>query len=209
MAVLDDLVATHQWAEHNYLLDIATTYRDPEIQFMVAEATAWLRTHGLIAFNPQQSSFSAIFITRAGREVAANGLTALYVSARLQGNIHPLIEEAARPQFYLGHYELGVFASMKAVEIRVRKLGRYPASAIGRPLMEKAFGENGPLSDPEAEKGERSGVMFLFAGAYSVLRNPAGHREVNYDDVTEAAEAVQLASMLMRILDRAEKRLAP
>jgi hypothetical protein len=39
-----------------------------------------------------------------------------------------------------------------------------------------------------------------------VLRNPAGHREVNYDDVTEAAESVATASLLMRILDRVEAR---
>jgi len=40
------------------------------------------------------------------------------------------------------------------------------------------------------------------------LRNPAGNREVNYDDVAEAAEAVQVGSLLMRILDRVEQRLS-
>jgi len=35
-----------------------------------------------------------------------------------------------------------------------------------------------------------------------VLRNPAGHRQIDYDDLSEAAEAVQTASLLMRILDR-------
>jgi hypothetical protein len=44
----------------------------------------------------------------------------------------------------------------------------------------------------------------LFAGAYAVLRNPGGHREVDYDDPGEAAEAVHTASLLMRILDRVE-----
>jgi hypothetical protein len=57
-------------------------------------------------------------------------------------------------------------------------------------------------------KGEQDGTRALFAGAYAVLRNPAGHREVNYDNVTEAAEAVQTASLLMRILDRTAARLA-
>jgi Protein of unknown function (Hypoth_ymh) len=46
-------------------------------------------------------------------------------------------------------------------------------------------------------------------GAYAVLRNPAGHREVDYQDVAEAAEAVQTASLLMRILDKIEARLTP
>jgi hypothetical protein len=47
----------------------------------------------------------------------------------------------------------------------------------------------------------------LFAGAYAVLRNPAGHREVGYGDDSEATEAVGTASLLMRILDRVEDRL--
>jgi len=32
---------------------------------------------------------------------------------------------------------------------------------------------------------------------------------VDYDDISEAAEAVQTASLLMRLLDRAEARLGP
>jgi hypothetical protein len=32
---------------------------------------------------------------------------------------------------------------------------------------------------------------------------------VNYDDVSEAADAVQTASLLMRILDRIDRRLNP
>ena len=58
-----------------------------------------------------------------------------------------------------------------------------------------------------ATKGEQQGTHFLFAGAMAVLRNPAGHREVDYGDQSEAAEAVQLSSLLMRILDRLEARL--
>jgi len=74
--------------------------------------------------------------------------------------------------------------------------------------MNKAFGRGGPLVDATAEKGEQEGTRALFAGAYAVFRNPAGHREVDYDDVTEAAEAVQTASLLMRILDRIDRRLS-
>ena len=73
--------------------------------------------------------------------------------------------------------------------------------------MNRAFGPVGPLTDPTAVKGEQEGTRALFAGAYAVLRNPAGHRQVDYDDLSEAAEAVQTASLLMRILDRVEDRL--
>ena len=47
----------------------------------------------------------------------------------------------------------------------------------------------------------------MFAGAYAMLRNPSGHREIDYDDVGEAAEAVVVASLLMRVLDRVEHRV--
>jgi Protein of unknown function (Hypoth_ymh) len=73
--------------------------------------------------------------------------------------------------------------------------------------MNKAFGPGGPLTDPSAVKGEQEGTRALFVGAYAVLRNPAGHRQVNYGDLSEAGEAVQIASLLMRILDRVEDRL--
>jgi uncharacterized protein (TIGR02391 family) len=102
-----------------------------------------------------------------------------------------------------------VFASVRAVEVRVRQLASLGNDAVGVDLMNKAFGSNGRRTDLSAPKGEQEGTRMLFAGAYAVLRNPAGHREVNYEDVSEAAEAVQAASLLMRILDRVEARLRP
>jgi uncharacterized protein (TIGR02391 family) len=156
---------------------------------------------------PGQPSDAAISITRTGRRVAAEGLQAFRAAERLQGGIHPLIEREARPQFLIGRYELGVFAAMKAVEIRVRQLGGFGHEDIGVSRMNRAFSSTGPLTDQSAAPGEQDGTRFLFAGAYSVLRNPAGHREVSYDDVSEAADAVQTASLLMRILDRVEQRI--
>jgi uncharacterized protein (TIGR02391 family) len=96
---------------------------------------------------------------------------------------------------------------MKAVEIRVRRLAGLGEEVIGVDLMNKAFGPTGPLTDPVSGKGEQEGTRMLFAGAYAVLRNPAGHRQVDYTDLSEAAEAVQTASLLMRVLDSAENRL--
>jgi uncharacterized protein (TIGR02391 family) len=86
---------------------------------------------------------------------------------------------------------------MKAVEVRVRKLAGYGDEVIGVGLMTKAFKAGGPLADAEAPPREVDGTMMLSRGAYAVLRNPSGHREVAYDDVTEASEAVMAASLLM------------
>jgi uncharacterized protein (TIGR02391 family) len=77
---------------------------------------------------------------------------------------------------------------------------------FGVNMINQAFGTNGVLTDTTAVKGEQEGTRALFTGAYSVLRNPSGHRDVDYDDVAEAAEAVVVASLLMRILDRVEQR---
>ncbi len=121
--------------------------------------------------------------------------------------LHPLIEAEAGPQFLIGKPEQGVFASMRAVEIRVRRLAGLGEDVTGVDLMNRAFGPNGFLTDISAVKGEQEGTRMLFAGAYAVFRNPAGHRQVDYADLSEAAEAVQTASLLMRILDRVEDRL--
>jgi uncharacterized protein (TIGR02391 family) len=206
LLILSDLLRTNEWNEYNYLLGAQRSYRGDAV-LAITEAMAWLRSRALIARTPGQTSDAAITVTRTGRRIAEEGPTAFRAAERLQGGIHPRIEREARPQFLIGKYELGVFASMKAIEIRVRQLGGYSDQLTGVDLMNQAFGPSGKLTDPAMAKGEKEGTRALFAGAYAILRNPSGHREVNYDDVSEAADAVQTASLLMRILDRIERRL--
>jgi uncharacterized protein (TIGR02391 family) len=207
LAILEDLVATNEWNEYNYVLAASREYKGEALE-AIAEAMTWLRARALIAKDPKQSSDTAIFVTRTGRRVLADGPNAFYASEKLQGGLHPSIEAKARPQFLIGEYEQGVFASMKAVEVRVRKLCGFGNEVIGVDLMNKAFGLGAPLTDETSVKGEQEGTRALFAGAYGVLRNPAGHREVDYDNVAEAAEAVHIASLLMRVLDRVEERIS-
>jgi uncharacterized protein (TIGR02391 family) len=207
--ILSDLVRTNEWNEYSYLLSAQRSGYLGEAALAMTEAMGWLRARALIARTPGQTSDAAISVTRTGRRVADEGPTYFRAAERLQGGIHPLIEREARPQFLIGKYDLGVFASMKAVEVRVRQLAGFPDDVIGVALINRAFGPNGNLTDLSTAPGEQEGTRALFAGAYAVLRNPAGHREVNYDDVSEAADAVQTASLLMRILDRVETRINP
>lgn len=167
----------------------------------LSEGYAWLDKHALIAVNPQGSPYNG-FITRLGYRVLADGLRLVDATERLSADLHRDIA-SVRSQFLLGEYELAAFAAMRAVEIRVREAGHFTHADIGVPLMRKAFNsQSGPLTDDEAEGGERQGVSDLFAGAFAVFKNPTSHRAVTYDDPTEAAEVIGLASLLLRILDR-------
>jgi uncharacterized protein (TIGR02391 family) len=98
-----------------------------------------------------------------------------------------------------------VFQATKAVEVYVReKTGL--ADELGTKLMRKAFDKNsGPLTDANADEGEREAMAHLFAGAIGVSKNPQSHRDVNVDDPTEAMEIIMLANRLLKIVDAREK----
>lgn len=213
MLVLRDLATWHQANEYNYgnalRQDTARGYAaNLDARMAIYEAIAWLHARNLVARKAEEATGNIIFVTRWGHEALTRSLPQIHAVERLQGNLHQLIEQRARRQFLLGEYEQAMFVAMKAVEVRVRKLADYGPEMIGTDMMTKAFKSGGPLADPDAPPGEVEGTMMLFRGVYSVLRNPSGHREVTFDDVTEASEAVMTASLLMRILDRIEARIA-
>jgi uncharacterized protein (TIGR02391 family) len=212
MLVLADLVASAEWNEYNYgnrhRQDVTYGYaKNADARRAIGEATGWLRTHGMIARQIENNAPDSIFVTRWGHEAMTKSLAEIRAVDRIQENLHPLIEQRVRRQFLLGEYEQAIFVAMKAVEVRVRKLGDYGNDVIGVDLMTRALKPGGPLADPDAPTGEVEGTMMLFRGAYAVLRNPSGHREVSFEDVTEASEAVMTASLLMRMLDRIEHRI--
>lgn len=209
--VLEDMVRTNTWNSYNYCLSYTTDEKFRAVGThparAVAEAVQWLLWHGMLANKPGDSNPQSIFVTRRGHQAIEQGIETVRSVNRLQDNLHPLIEAKARRQFLIGEYENAIFVSMRAVEVRVRQLAGFGDDVFGTDLMTKAFRQGGPLADPVAPAGEVVGTMMLFQGAYAVLRNPSGHREVSFDDVTEASEAVMTASLLMRMLDKIERRL--
>ncbi|GAA1380717.1 TIGR02391 family protein [Luteococcus sanguinis] len=176
----------------------------------LSDAWAWLESHALIgpsSLNPGGKSWQRR--TALGEEVVADAaaLTKVWASERLAGDLHPALK-SARANFALGDYETACFAAMKAVEVEVRRVAGQPNELLGVPLMRKAFSpKGGVLADGAAEGGEQQATADLFAGAIGAYKNPASHRTVQFEDPTEAAEVIQLADLLLRIVDRAERRL--
>jgi len=178
--------------------------RDRMVLRALSEAWAWLQRQGFIAWDPEGSSDS-IFITRQGREALEHGLVRVDARQLLDIELHPRLEPVRR-QFLGGEHELAAFAAMREVEIAVRKLGGFDDSLVGTKLMEQAFRPHGPLSSVLADSGEQVGMLKLFVGAIAVFKNPTSHRQVDYDDPTEAAEVIIFADLLLRIVKRRDFR---
>lgn len=167
-----------------------------------AEGLNWLISHNLVARNtPGQHSAQAIYVTRLGYRVLEEGFETVLASERLDVELHPRLK-SVRTQFLIGEYELAAFAAMREVEIRVRELIGASNSLLGVTLMRQAFGDDGMLSDMSLDRGERHGIRELFSGAIATFKNPSSHRQVNYDNPTEASEVVLFADLLMRLLNR-------
>lgn len=187
--------------------------RVPDIHTLLerlSDAWAWLEAHALIGPHATNTKSEWSRLTTHGRDIAArpSALPELWATERLAGSLHPMLEEKVRPLFHLGDYETAAFAALKAVEVEVRRLAGFDDSTIGVSLMRGAFKPEGPLADEAADPGERVALMELFAGAIGAFKNPASHRTVSFDDPIEAAEILQLADLLLRILTRIERRLS-
>jgi uncharacterized protein (TIGR02391 family) len=208
LTVLQHLAETKEWNTGNFRNSQGQKRKNPIVAEAMTEAIGWLLSNNLIAHGkPGQSAQDSMIVTRAGREALATGLATLRAGQRLQVDIHPRLRRI-QSQFLLGEYELAAFAAMREVEIRVRQLVRADESAIGVSLIKNSFKELGPLADRSLDRGERVAVMELFAGAIGTFKNPPSHRQIDYADPTEASEVVLLADLLLRLLDRVERRLS-
>ncbi|MCM1967781.1 TIGR02391 family protein [Streptomyces sp. G1] len=179
----------------------------------VGEAWAWLQSKALVSLATSQPSNNHR-VTAEGHQLLADPSAVLKLAAseRLAGPMHPVLEGHVRTNFNLGEYETACFAAMKEVEVAVRNAAGLGHSEIGVKLMRAAFkpynngAGGGPLADAGAEGGEQDAMAALFAGAIGAFKNPTSHRTVTFDDPIEAAEVIQLADLLLRLVERARKR---
>ncbi|WP_194828538.1 TIGR02391 family protein [Nocardia sp. XZ_19_231] len=201
---------------HSTLRGLEAALRDApqrdgnELMARIADAWAWLEAHALLAKHPVQYQVQGNWqrVTERGRELVDDpkAIAKVWADDRLAGPLSPLLD-SARSNFAMGDYETASFAAMKAVEVEVRRVAELPNELLGVNLMRKAFSpKDGLLRDPAAEGGEQQATADLFAGAIGAFKNPASHRTVRFDDPFEAAEILQLADLLLRIVRRAERR---
>lgn len=174
----------------------------PTVEAKLTEAWRWLDREGFIVESARSAGW--FYISARGKRALESGVPATaFQQAQLLPRtfLHPAIAERIFPLFLRGDYDNAVLIAFRETEIEVRTAAALPESDYGIILMRRAFDpENGPLTDPAQNKGEREALANLFAGAIGSYRNATGHRRMQLD-AREAAEMIILASHLLGIVD--------
>ena len=103
--------------------------------------------------------------------------------------LHPLVLDAALPDYNRGRYDMAVFAGMRRIEIEIRTVAGLPNTSYGADLAREAFEpKKGPLRDPNATDKEQAAIRDLFVSAMGALGNPTRYRAIEFSDPTEVAQ---------------------
>lgn len=199
---------------HNFFNNFVATENYPnthrgEVALATLEAWMWLEREGFLMPRLDNGTYGWLDLSRRAKQAAnRNGVAAYRKTTLLPfAELHPTISSGVYPMFLRGDYDTAVFQAFKEVEISVRSAARLGNERLGCPLMREAFNpKEGPLRDTQEPSGEQVALMELFAGAIGYFKNPGSHREVEVTAV-EAAEAIMLASRLLRIVDARSPKL--
>jgi uncharacterized protein (TIGR02391 family) len=192
----------------NFFLSFIATQNYPvshggEVAQATLEAWMWLEREGFLIPRLDNGIHGWMDLSRRAKKAANRTGVAVYRKTALLPftELHPTIRSSVYPMFLRGDYDTAVFQAFKEVEISVRNATGLGNDRLGCNLMRDAFNpKNGPLIDAQEIPGEQTALMELFAGAIGYFKNPGSHREVELTAI-EAAEAIMLASRLLRIVD--------
>lgn len=188
---------------NNFIISIGTDYdRHKGAMQACAEAWDWLFSHGFIGQHIDHGD-GWFRLTRRGRAVVSVDGFAQWVAdqelpesmldEQLRGRTLSLFRQCA--------FDTAVFEAFKTLEVAIRDAAGLGHELVGVALASRAFHvDGGPLTNPNAEKGERVGLMSLMTGALGSYKNPHSHRRVEITSA-EAREMLLLASHLLRIVE--------
>ncbi len=121
--------------------------------------------------------------------------------------IHPKVQELAKPRFEIGHYADAIESALKELNSIVKKKVREVTGEEldGSSLMNRAFSPNNPiimLDDLDTNSGKdiQKGYMQIFAGTMTGIRNPKAHDNITIDH-RRAVHLLYLVSLLFYKLD--------
>lgn len=119
-------------------------------------------------------------------------------------NLHPELAITVTPLFENEHYSNAVEDACKILEAFV-KIRSGINDYSGTELMQRVFSPKNPIlaySDlaDDTKLSEQQGMMFLFTGVMSALRNPRAHSIVD-DNPESAVEMISFINYLLKSLD--------
>lgn len=169
------------------------------------EAWEYLLYGRLLTRNPAASGEWYLLSRRGQRLLDSDYDFAVFQAANRFPDelLHRRIANVARADFLRGDFEAAVFKAFREVEIAVREAGGYGQDDIGTVLMRQAYNpDTGPLTNTSEIRSEREALAHLFAGSIGRFKNPSSHRIVALEDPAETIEALCMASLLLRVVER-------
>lgn len=201
------------WNRRNFCMQTSRDYVQPgqpaheAVGVACSAAWSWLEANGFIARHPEQDNEWYLPSRRGEALRNHQALRRFMTSEQLpEAFLHLELIKHVRPLFFQSRFDTAVFEAFKALEVSIRNSAGLGHDLVGVALVSRAFHpEDGPLTDQQAERGERVALMNLMAGAIGSYKNPSSHRRMEIE-AKEARDMIILASHLLKIVDARHSR---
>lgn len=165
-------------------------------------AWSWLERELMIASKP--GGVDWYFITPLGKDLLGSSNFDSYMHGRIlpSEGLDPILLKKVKTSFLSGDYDTAIFQAFREVEVRVRDRAGLGPDYYGVKLMTEAFKpDGGILTDPSMVTSEKISRMELFKGSIGAFKNPSSHRYIDLNDPNEAAGIIQMANILLKIIE--------